>query len=168
MKILFLLLFIFLSALDCYAQIDTSFTVVRKNVAAKFSFTKYSKNSPVQHYPMYTIEKSQIHRVNMLLQSFVNNEAGCDLLLKNYDQLDSIFNMKELHYTEIIQTQELRSKNYEEAYQSLLTINEQLDQQLKNSRDLALTEHKKKRNNATLFGILGGLSAGLIIGAIVQ
>jgi hypothetical protein len=168
MKILFLSLIAFHSTITCIAQSDTSFTVVRKNAAAKFSFTKHNKSSPVQQYPLYTIEKSQIHRINMLLRSFVNNEAGCDLLVKNYDQLDSIFKMKELHYTEIIKTQELRSKNYEDAYQSLLVINAQLDQQLKNSRDLALAEHKRKRNNATLLGIVGGLSAGLIIGAILQ
>lgn len=166
-RTLILVILVALCALPGHAQVDTTFNIVRKNVAAKFSFTKHTKNSPVQNYPAYTIEKSQIHRINMLLRSFVNNEAGCDLLIQNYDQLDSIFKMKELHYTEIIETQELRSQNYEDAYQSLLAINTQLDQQLKSCSDLAVTQRRKSKRNAGLMGILIGLSGGLIIGATI-
>jgi hypothetical protein len=156
------------SSLHTHAQLDTSFSIVRKNIPATFSFTKHSKDSPVQNYPVYTIEKSQIHRMNMLLRSFVNNETHCDSLQQNNNQLDSILKIKEGGYVKIIETQELRSKNYEEAYKSLLTLNSQLDQQLKNCKDLALAEHKKKKSNATLFGVLAGLSAGLIIGVVVD
>ncbi|HEU5291937.1 MAG TPA: hypothetical protein VFU05_14905 [Cyclobacteriaceae bacterium] len=163
-----LLLLLLLCVLHSRAQIDTSFSIVRKNEIAKFSFTRYNKNSILQNYPVYTIEKLQIHRINMLLRSFVNNEASCDLLVKNYHQLDSVFKMKELHLTEITKTQELRVKNHEEAYQSLLTINTQLNQQLKNCKDLALSEHKKGKKKAALVGILAGVSAGLIIGIVVD
>lgn len=153
--------------LHCHAQVDTSFTIVRKNMSAQFSFTKYTKAAKL-NYPVYTIEKSQIHRVHMLLRSFVKNETSYDSLLMNHDHLDSILKSKELHYTEIIKTHELKFKNYEDAYQSLLTINGQLDQQLNNCKQLAVTEHKKGKGKVKLLGILAGLTAGIIIGVVVD
>jgi hypothetical protein len=157
---------------DVKAQLDTSFTLVRFGTPGIFNYKKYTsaeqfKNIRGLELPQYSFNEMQFNRIKGLLDKFITNESDYILLRKNFDKKDSIYNAKIAVYNQIDSIQGLRSKNFEQAYNSLVMVNTQFNQQLINCKEIAEKEVRKGKLNSVMYGILGGLTSGVILGVFV-
>lgn len=151
-----------------YAQTDSSFSVVRDGDTAVFPFRVYKStmqmaNAKKGSLPVYGFDSAQVNRIHELLSDFVAMEEKYEALDQNNDRKDSLYQNKLSLYVEMDSIQELRVKNYEQAYQSMLAVNNQLNAQVENCEKLALRAKRKAGFNSLLIGTLTGLSVGMIL-----
>jgi hypothetical protein len=78
-----------------------------------------------------------------------------------------LFAIKEKTLAQSVKLEEQRASNFQTSYNSLLGVNAQLNDQVKKAEQLAIHEHKKKRLNSFLLGVLA-FSAGVVIGVTVR
>ena len=159
----------------CYtfAQADTSLTFIRKGLTStipvkKFYSVDQLKNVLPTNLPLYALSEKQFIRVKSILESYIKIEADYDLLRSEFNKKDSVFAAKTNIYNELDSLNRMRIQNFEQAYNASLKINEQMNIQLKNCEGLAKKEHNKSKLKAAIFGILGGLSAGLVVGVLIK
>ena len=155
-------------AITASAQADSTFSIMRSGHEAKFPFIKFTKSEqlstfPNSSLPIYAFDKTQYSRIKGLLYNFALIENDYKQMLIVRDKKDSVATLKERTLTESFKLQEERAKNFEASYNSLLSVNKQLNDQLKNAEQLAKAEHRKKKLKPILVGVLA-LSAGVIIG----
>ncbi len=158
---------------NTFAQSDTSLTFIRKGLTTtipikKFYTSDQLKNSLPTNLPLYSFNEKQFTRVKSILETYIKIEVDYDLLRTEFNKKDSVFAAKTTIYNELDSLNRMRTQNYEQAYHSSLKINEQMNTQLKSCEVLAKKEYNKSKWNATIFGILGGLSAGLIVGVLIK
>lgn len=156
-----------------FAQSDTSLTFIRKGLTStipikKFYTSDQLKNTLPANFPLYIFSEKQFTRVKSILETYIKIEADYDLLRKEFNKKDSVFAAKTKIYNELDSLNRMRTQNYEQAYHASLEINEKMNTQLKSCEALAKKEHNKSKWNTTIFGILGGLSAGLIVGVLIK
>jgi hypothetical protein len=84
-------------------------------------------------------------------------------LLRNCHSIDSVHSSKENTLARELKLQEDRATNFQASYNSLLSVNTQLNDQLKKTEQLAVKEHRKRKLDSIIVGVLV-LSAGIIIG----
>ena len=166
MKIPTLIAFLFFFAF-ADAQVDTSFAFSRKGITEHFNLTKYSKSAQIKHFPIYTINKSDVSDIQKLLTFLVAVENEVRLIRENDNQRTSMYESKIAIYEQNLKIQEARVQNYDSAYTEMKKINGQLNDQLKNCEDLAKKENKKNKR-PPLLGILGGLAVGFVAGVLLE
>lgn len=154
------------------AQSDSTFSVLRNGIEAKFPFTKFTRLEqfgaiPSSTLPLYSFNKTQYTRVRSLLTHFTQMENDYQLLLTNHQQKDSLFAVKEKALTESVKLEGQRTMNFQTSYNALLGVNAQLNAQVKKAEQLAIHEHKKRKLNSILLGVLT-FSAGVAIGVTVH
>jgi hypothetical protein len=157
---------------NIYAQTDSTFSVLRNGVVAKFPFTKLTKPDQLRaigsaQLPLYSFSQPQYNRIKTLLINFAQMETEYRLLLVNHDKKDSLYSIKEKALTESMKLESDRTKNFQNSYTSILKINSELNDQLKKTEQLAIHEHKKKKWNTILVAALA-LSAGVVVGVTVR
>ena len=155
------------------AQLDTSFTLTRFGTPAIFSYKKFNqadqlKNLKVSDLPQYSFNENQFKRIKGLLDLFVTNESEFITLRKNLNEKDSIYLAKIAVYNQMDSIQNLRTKNFEQAYNSLVLVNTQFNQQLINCKDIAEKEVRKNKFNSAMFGVLAGITTGVILGVTLS
>jgi hypothetical protein len=156
-----------LSSVLSVGQVDTSFVFSRKGVTEEFQLKKYAKPSQIKRYPVYAIEKSEVGDLQKLITYFVTEEAELKLLKENRQQVATLYESKIAAFESSQKIQEARIQNFDSAYNEMKKINGQLNSQLKNCEELAIKEHKRKKR-PSLFGILGGLAAGVVVGVLIN
>ncbi len=119
-------------------------------------------------FPVYAISEKELMRLKNIINTYIKLESEYDKLKINFNQKDSIHTKKANLFLEIDSLQRMRASNYEQAYVSLIKVNEQLNNQLIHCEKLTKKERRKGKLSAALFGILGGLSAGLMISLVLQ
>lgn len=174
-RILFVLLFliIIVSNTKSYCQIDSNFILVRKADTAKFSFKVFSnpeqfRNVTRMPLPLYGFNGDQLSKVQTFFSAFLKLEAQEESFRLECKQKDTIYKALLFYYKERDSINNLRVGNYQEAYTSLLTYNSQLNNYVKECEATALKQRRRSNINSTLFGILGGLVTGTIIGVIIK
>jgi len=154
-----------------FAQTDSTFSVMRNGVEAKFPFTKFTRAEQFKtvhaSLPLYSFNQTQYNRIKALLINFAQLENECKLLQANHHDADSVYKFKEKVLTENAKLEQERAKNFETSYHQLLGINGELNDQLKVAEQLAIREHRKRNLKTILVGALA-LSAGVVIGASVR
>lgn len=153
------------------AQTDSTFSVTRNGVEAKFPFIKIARPEQLKTVansalPLYSFNRMQYVRIKALLTSFAQMENEYRLLLVNRDKKDSVSDIKEKTMAENVKLEEARAKNFEISYNTLLNVNTQLNDRLKSAEQLAIHEHRKQKLKSILVGALA-LSTGIIIGVTV-
>jgi hypothetical protein len=169
---------ILIMLLPCFgyinAQQDTSFTLFRFGTPAIFSYKKFSQADQYKNvkgaidFPQYSFNESQFKRIKGLLDLFVTNENEFTKLRRNLNEKDSIYLAKIAVYNQMDSIQNLRAKNFEQAYNSLVLVNTQFNQQLINCKDIAEKEVRKNKFNSAMFGVLAGLTTGVILGVTLS
>jgi len=157
-----------LSLSRAQSQVDSTFSVTRNGLEAKFPFKKFSKPEqlktvPASLLPLYSFSAPQYVRIKSLLSSFVLMEGEYNQLLRNCHSIDSVHSSKENTLARELKLQEDRATNFQASYNSLLSVNTQLNDQLKKTEQLAVKEHRKRKLDSIIVGVLV-LSAGIIIG----
>lgn len=169
---LLVLLFVVIYCSSVRAQTDSTFSLLRDGVEAKFQFLKLTKPEQFKtigssSLPLYSFNQGQYNRIKGLLVRFTQMEKEYYLLLNNYHEKDLISATKEKAMIEEALLQEQRAKNFETSYNTLLGVNAQLNDQVKKAEQLAIREHKKRKLNSLLFGVVA-LSAGVAMGVTVR
>jgi len=171
-KILLIVAIFCSSTSTVLSQVDSTFSVVRNGVEAKFSFTKFAKPEQLRTvanttFPLYSFNKAQYTRIKGLLINFAHLENDYQLRIANQHEKDSIAGLKENALVENAKLEQERAKNFQASYNSLLSVNTQLNDQVKKAEHLAVSEHRKRKLNSILLGALA-FSAGVVIGIAVR
>jgi len=169
---LLVLLLVTLCCSFAEAQSDSTFSVLRNGIEAKFPFTKFARPDQFRTVassalPLYGFNKAQFIRIRSLLTNFAQMENDYQKLVLNHHEKDSLLAIKEKTLTQNVKLEEERAINFQTSYNSLLGINAQLNDQVKNAEQLAIHEHKKRKLNSILLGVLA-FSAGVVIGVTVR
>ncbi|HTH57083.1 MAG TPA: hypothetical protein VL728_13630 [Cyclobacteriaceae bacterium] len=154
------------------AQADSTFSVMRNGVEAKFPYTKWMKPEQFNmlkssSLPLYSFNQVQYNRIKSLLTSFGQMENDYRLLLNNYREKEMVFSTKEKTLVDKAALEEERAKNFEASYNKVLAVNAQLNEQIKKTEQLAIREHKKRNMKTILIGALA-LSAGVVCGVTIR
>jgi len=88
-------------------------------------------------------------------------------LLKTENRsIDSVHAKKEKVYRNLDSLNQICIKNLEQAYESSLKINQNLDLQMQKCEALAKNEQRKVQWKSMIWGALGGLTTGTIVAGI--
>ena len=152
-----------------FAQADSTFTLMRNGIEARFPFTKWEKLERFKSVslPVYSFNQLQFNRVKGLLISFAQMEQDYQLLLSNYHEKENFMAAKEKALLDKASLEQERAKNFETSYNQLLTMNAQLNDQLEKTELLAVHEHRKRKVKSVVIGLLA-FSAGAVIGVTIR
>lgn len=156
-------------SVNANAQSDTTYVLLRNGEEARFTFLKiteagqYSRRELV--FPQYSLSGRQLKRIIQLLERFVSIEADYEYLKKLQLEKDSITSLRASGMSDVLRKASLRADNFQNGYDKLLVINQQLDETLKKCEAVALTSQKRNRRLVLFTGIMAG-AAGFLIGAI--
>ena len=118
--------------------------------------------------PFYAFNGSELSDIQTLY-SLLLKEGGQQTLFRlQCHQKDSLYTTLLDYYKERDSINNLRVGNYQVAYTSLLAYNSQLNNYVKDCEAIALKQRRRSNINSTLFGILGGIVTGTIIGVIIR
>lgn len=170
-KTIYLAVILALLIQTSFAQEErVSFNIDGKNVNLSYKeitdSVKYRQFRPKQ-YPAVVMDLKQFNILTGLLTSNINSLAKFENMAKLYSTQDSLCTQKELYLNEIIEKQEKRVALFRNSYKDIMEINSQLSDQLVNCTKLSREINQSKNKSGLIYGGLGGLAAGLIIGFII-
>lgn len=171
MKKLLTLTLLFLVSGIAFSQIDSiKFSIDGRDflLTPKRITNKRDLDNHVPQYPFFIFSDDEGRKVKVLLPNTSMQASAYDTLLAKMRNLEVLYKEKDNTTTFIIDKEKQRAELYQKAYESLVSINNGLNEQLKICTDIARKEAKYANNKGVIYGVLGGLVAGLVTGVVIS
>lgn len=149
---------------------------ISKSYLYEFGGTKYKIdymeiNTPKQletikkkEFPMYFLNNVNIAQVRIATRIIEQQAIKLDAFSDNAD----ISKKLEDEYKSLVTSTNERVVIYQESYEKLKKINEELRNQLDLAIDVGRKSAKRNKVNNILYGVMGGLVTGITVGVVVS
>jgi predicted transcriptional regulator len=168
MKNIFSILTFVLISQYGFSQTDGQIVFEVKTQKKSIEFKKINNEKELKYlkgsFPFFMIDSTNFGKITSGTKLIEIFDKQTEVLKNSNAAVDAL----KSEYENVIQTQEKRVIIYQNAYNQMKSINEDLSKQLDIAIDIGRRSEKRGRLNGVIFGVLSGLVAGITLGVIVS